>query len=222
MPEVWREDQAYQMTPTNPICLPPAPLNGGALDTAPRKVGEWIWQPKIDDWRAIIHTPTGTVWNQYGQLSSISGKFETALRHLQEGCEGRPRLEWLDVGMMENRNDLMRGCIVVLDLIEANTPFIARRAVLRICFPVLPVDVADLLRTTGGQVRDSIYLINQWENVETPADALKRQQWLKSQNEHIGHKFYEGLVAKKENSPYPFFQSPKTQTPDWIKHRFDQ
>jgi hypothetical protein len=199
------------------ICYPPAALNGGPLDNAPEKVGEWVWQPKVDDWRAVIHVPSRTVWNQYGKLSSITDKFSAALTALTtSGCE------WLDVGMMENRHDLMRGCIIVFDVIVPDMPLIRRYGALRLMFPTLPVDVAELLSITGGQVRDSVYLINQWENVETHDDAMKRQGWLQTQNESIGHKFYEGLVAKRADSPYLFGNRPKQATPDWIKHRFDQ
>jgi hypothetical protein len=202
-------------------CYPPAALNGGPLDTAPPKVGEWVWQPKVDDWRAVIHTPTGTVWNQYGKLklSSITDKFKTALRTLLEARCHLGNGEWLDVGMMENRHDMMRGCIIVFDLIEAGVPFMQRRARLRSMFPVLPYDVSRLLSETGGQVRDSVYLISQWDNKPEP---IKLYTWLQQENDFIGHKFYEGLVAKRVQSLYPFGRAPKQVTPDWIKHRFDQ
>lgn len=213
--------------PASLICFPPAALNGGPLESAPPKVGEWVWQPKVDDWRAVIHTPTGTVWNQYGKLSSITDKFHVALDHLREAYDNRVRAdfapaEWLDVGMMENRHDLMRGCIIVFDLIEAGVEQWRRYARLKAMFPRLPLDVADLLAVTGGQVRDSVYLINQWDNVDDSRDALGRQGWLKVQNECIGHKFFEGLVAKRRESIYTFGRKPKQVTPDWVKHRFDQ
>lgn len=190
--------------------------NGGPLESALPKVGEWVWQPKVDDWRAVVHVPTRTVWNQYGKLMSIAGKFPVALTALS----AFGRAEWLDVGMMENRHDLMRGCIIVFDMMDEPTWSQERRyGVLRQMFPVLPVNVASLLATTGGQVRDSVYLISQWDNVESTEDALKRQAWLKIQNESIGHKFFEGLVAKRADSPYTFGAKPKQVTPDWVKHQ---
>lgn len=204
-------------TPTSMICYPPAACNGGPLESALPKVGEWVWQPKVDDWRAVIHTPTGTCWNQYGKLSSITDKFKAALLHLKQ----QP-FEWLDVGMMENRHDLMRGCIIVFDLIEAGYMQWQRYEQLKRKFPVLPFDVSNLLAITGGQVRDSVYLIGQWENVEWHDTAIKRQDFLKTENELIGHKFYEGLVAKRADSHYTFGRKPKQVTADWIKHRFDQ
>jgi hypothetical protein len=208
--------------PAKAICYPPAPLNGGPLEHAPAKVGAWIWQPKVDDWRAVLHVPSGTVWNQYGQPSSILGKFTIALESNFMTAAGMYGLEWLDVGMMENRHDLMRGCIIVLDWIVAGEPLSTRRGILERFFPVLPFDVSRLLAETGGQVRDSVYLISQWTNVETQTDALKREAWLRNENDCIRHKFYEGLVAKREDSLYLFGSKPKTKCPAWIKHRFDQ
>jgi hypothetical protein len=208
--------------PDKPICLPPAPLNGGPLADAVEKVGEWVWQPKVDDWRAVLHVPSSTLWNQYGEPSSITGKFSVALASNFMTAAGMYGLEWLDVGLMENRHDLMRGCIIVLDWMVREEPFRARRAYLERFFPKLPIDTSRLLAETGGQVRNSVYLISQWDNVENRADALKREAWLKTENEIIGHKFYEGLVAKRADSLYTFGQRPKQKVADWIKHRFDQ
>lgn len=199
------------------ICYPPAPVNGGKLDTAPPKVGKWVWQPKVDGWRGVVHVPTRTVWSQYGKLSSINDKFVVALSYLRDFTPSQ--CEWLDVELMENRHDLMRGCIIILDWIEPELPFMRRRALLRSLFPVLPIDVSRLLQETGGQVRDSVYLISQWDD---GYDPLKLYTWLKQENELIGHKFYEGLVAKRVDAPYLFGQKPKQVTPDFIKHRFDQ
>ena len=39
-------------------------LSGGRIETAPKKIGTWIYQPKIDDWHGVVHVPTGQVWNQ--------------------------------------------------------------------------------------------------------------------------------------------------------------
>jgi hypothetical protein len=208
--------------PAQAICYPPAPLNGGPLETAPAKVGSWIWQPKVDDWRAVLHVPSGTVWNQYGQPSSITDKFTNAIATLQTSLSRESwAFEWLDVGMMENRHDLMRGCIIVLDWILFQCPFYQRRAHLRSVLPSLPFDVSRLLTETGGQVRDSVYLISQWDNCETLTDALKKEAWLQNENTIIGHKFYEGLVAKRRDSLYTFGRKTK-QKVDWmIKHRFD-
>ncbi len=205
------------MGPTNPICLPPAPLNGGKLETAPAKVGQWAWQPKIDDWRAVIHAPTRTVWNQYGKPMSIADKFPVALNHLRAIQSEEAQFEWLDVGMMQNRHDMMRGSIVILDLIKSGEEFCLRRKRLEVMFQLIPM--ATVLVGRGDLSIDRVYLIPQ---VIGESDGRLLYHNLQLLNTAVGRKFYEGVVCKKLDSVYPFSQQPKTQTPNWIKHRFDQ
>jgi hypothetical protein len=209
--------------PDKPICYPPAPLNGGPLEHAPAKVGEWVWQPKVDDWRAVIHTPTRTIWNQYGQLSSFTqtDKFAVALDRIAVVSFAA---EWLDVGLMENRHNMMRGCIVVLDLIgspssKQSWPFHERRAHLEAMFGVLPAAT----RIVGTpEAKDSVLLIPSFSGPDH-LDGLRLYRGCIAQNEAIGQKFYEGVVAKRADSLYPIqLNRPKAKCPDWIKHRFDQ
>jgi hypothetical protein len=203
--------------PDKPICLPPAPANGGALDTAPPKVGDWAWQPKIDDRRVVIHAPSRTVWNQYGQLSVAhrdEDKFDTALESLAMLSEFFTG--WFDAGLMEYRNDMMRGSIVILDLIDDHLPFSARRSLLQSLFPVLPA-ATEIVGTP--EANDNVFLIPQFEDI-TPIMLYRA---LQLQNVKLGRKFYEGVVAKRIDSLYPTHaQRPKTQVAAWIKHRFDQ
>lgn len=205
------------------ICYPPAPMNGGPLnESTPAKVGTWVWQPKPDDRRVVIHTPTRTIWNQYGQLSVAhdSGKFEAALDRLRTVSFFA---EWLDAGLMEYRNDMMRGCIIVFDLIERDLTFDERRERLAVTFEPLPW-ATELVGTAEG--RNHVYLIPQWcpdryvgGNGVHPLDLYDR---LKNENARLDRKFYEGLVAKRADSLYQFGNRAKQPTADWIKHRFDQ
>jgi hypothetical protein len=40
-------------------------------------------------------------------------------------------------------------------------------------------------------------------------------------NRRLGCDFYEGVVAKQADSPYPIqLRSPDQETPAWIKHRW--
>lgn len=211
--------------PTKMICYPPAAANGGPLETAPPKVGEWVWQPKVDDWRAVIHVPTGTVWNQYGKPSSITDKFKPALESLR--ALSNDAFTWLDAGLMENRHELMRGCIIVFDLIDNVIPFWGRRLWLEKAYPVLPEDMSLVLAGfyddgKPGPMRDQVRLISQRENLNDYDATWRYYSWLQDENKRIGHKFYEGLVAKRADSQYLFGRKPKQVTPDWIKHRLDQ
>jgi hypothetical protein len=108
--------------PDKPICLPPAPLNGGPLDeSTPPKVGRWAWHPRLTTAALSFTRQARTIWNQYGQLSVAqdSEKFEPALDRLEQVAFAA---EWLDAGLMEYRHDMMRGTIVIFDLI-ADGPF---------------------------------------------------------------------------------------------------
>ena len=203
---------------------PPAPQNGGALELAPDKIGDWAWQPKIDDWRGVVNVETGQVWNQYGALSTVAaqGKISVALGRLQDitrAFYGGGRV--FDVGIMENRHDLMRGCIVVFDAMDTTAIHSERRAILERVFPVLPLATILLHK---GQVRDQVYLINEWRNATHP-EMLRPtalQLLLQRENLRVGHKFYEGLVAKRRDVVYPVKSAPKQKTNLWVKHRFDQ
>jgi hypothetical protein len=205
--------------PEKPIQLPPAPIDGGPLELAPAKVGEWVWQPKLfDDWRAIVHVQSRTVWNAHGLRSSINAKVRAALDTLTVPAMPWIGDTWLDVGLLENRSDLMRGCIVIFDLISpyGEADYLTRRKWLDASFTQLPEDMASLLKAYGGKLRDYVYLINDWRE----SYPMELQAFLQKQNAEIGHNFFEGLVAKRMDAPYPPGNKYKQITPYWIKHRF--
>lgn len=207
----------------NPLAMPsfPAyPTTGGRIEKAPKKVGPWIFQPKVEDWHAVLHPATGQVWNQYGKPSSITGKFVAALAILK-----RCPFEWLDVGLMNNRHPLMRGCIIVFDLMVPDMLFWQRRAKLEEFFETLPL-ASELLNCGGGRTPkvcyDRVFLINQIA-ANTRFEAVSLSRVLETQNAIVGRKFYEGLVAKRTDKPYPMqLRKAKEPTPWMMKHRFDQ
>lgn len=211
---------------------PPAPSNGGELsELTPPKVGEWVWQPKVDDWRGVVDAPSGVVWSQYGDLSTIAlqGKIKAALAILRAKW-GQATEAWqrFDVGLMENRHDLMRGSIIVFDVMDSELPHNERRAWLETLFPVLPM--AHIMLAGVANVRDEVFLVNEWRNPAFNVDTQKGgrisplllQALLKRENDLVGHKFYEGLVAKRADALYPVATKAKQKTPVWVKHRFDQ
>lgn len=221
------------------IGYPPAPSNGGPLLFAPPKIGEWAWQPKIDDWRGVAHAPTKRVWTQYGDVSNIEqqGKIAEALIELEARCkqhvviEGEQEIakeilltfpEWFDIGIMENRHDMMRGSIIVFDAMDTTLTHRDRRLLLETMFPILPIAHRLL---ASGYVQGGVYLINEWRPCEVnPAHRLPMmlQELLQRENAKIARKFYEGLVAKREDVPYMVGLRPKQKTSMWVKHRFDQ
>ena len=103
------------------ITYPARPIQGGRLELAPPKRGLWYAEPKLNGWRALIHTPTGTMWNRHGALLTIADCFRPALAALAKLA---PRgLVWADCEALERRHNLGRGTLVVLDAVpESGTP----------------------------------------------------------------------------------------------------
>jgi hypothetical protein len=210
----------------NPLLSYPArPTNGGALERALPKVGAWAWQPKIDDWRVVIHVPTRRVWNREGEPSAIRHKIARALDLLP------PVFDWLDAGVVGLRTRLALNSIVVFDYMpptgEEGATYSERRTHLEEVFDdELPRSIE---LATGPQVRDRVFLIPEYARADERANVywnhpLAIYQALQAENAELGKlRLYEGLVAKRIDKPYPLqLRSPRTETPWMVKHRFDQ
>jgi len=133
------------MTP--PLNAYPArPIQGGRLELAPPKRGLWYAEPKLNGWRALIHTPTGTMWNRHGALLTIAECFRPALAALAKLANRR--LVWADCEALERRHNLGRGTLVMLDVVpECGTPtYVQRRAMLESLLPCDAVFGGDTAR----------------------------------------------------------------------------
>jgi len=207
------------MTVVTPLFIgyPPAPSNGGALSGAPPKLGEWVWQPKVDDWRGVLHLPTLRVWNQYGEESAIYGRGQLNAVLFKFAALNLPRgWEWFDIGIMRNRHDMMHGSIIVFDVMDSSMIHCDRRIALEDNFEELP-----LMPPFAQQ--DALYVVAEWRHLDLLGKTpLMLEASLKETNARIGQKFYEGLVAKRADAIYPIAFRAKTKTPIWVKHRFDQ
>src|SRR5436190_8178661 len=108
------------------ITYPARPIQGGRLELAPPKRGLWYAEPKLNGWRALIHTPSGTMWNRHGTLLTIADCFRPALAKLARlSSRG---LVWADCEALERRHNLGRGTLVVLDLVpESGAPTYQQR-----------------------------------------------------------------------------------------------
>ena len=134
------------MTAPSLLTFPARPIQGGRLELAPPKRGLWYAEPKLNGWRALIHTPTGTMWNRHGTLLTIADCFRPALASLAKLANRG--LVWADCEALERRHNLGRGTLVVLDVIpESGTPiYTARRGMLESLFPCDPVLDGDTSR----------------------------------------------------------------------------
>ena len=199
------------------ITYPARPIQGGRLELAPPKRGLWYAEPKFNGWRALIHTPTGTMWNRHGTPLTIADCFRPALAALAKlaSCG----IVWADCEALERRHNLGRGTLVVLDVIpESGTPiYTARRAILESLLPCDPIFDGDSSRP----VPCGTVLLTPTRRADSHADALAYYQRLRDANHVLGCDFFEGVVMKRAESIYPVqLRSATEEFRGWVKHRF--
>jgi len=49
---------------------PARPLNGGRFGLLAQRPVH-LWSPKLNGWRALVHTPTGTLFNRQGAVQPL-------------------------------------------------------------------------------------------------------------------------------------------------------
>ena len=199
------------------ITYPARPIQGGRLELAPPKRGLWYAEPKLNGWRALIHTPSGTMWNRHGALLTIADCFRPALAALAKLASRG--LVWTDCEALERRHNLGRGTLVVLDVIpESGTPnYEQRRASLESLLPIEPVFSGD----TSRPVPCGAVVLTPTLRADTHADALAFYQRLRAANRALGCDFFEGLVMKRADSIYPVQMRAATEEfRGWVKHRW--
>jgi hypothetical protein len=70
----------------------------------------------------------------------------------------------------------------------------------------------------GPPIQDALYTLDS----ALPDSTELYYQLLQDENRALGADLYEGLVAKRTNSPYPVQQrSSSEETAFWVKHRWD-
>jgi ATP-dependent DNA ligase len=192
-----------------PITYPARPTNGGGKPGS--LPGNFIYETKDNGWRALVHIETGTMFNRKGELLSIADEFKPALE-LMRGTLDAEYFKWADCEALERRHGIGRGCLVVLDVVpepaHADASYAERRrwldAVLR------PHDLAPF-------TPDGVPLLCLAPQI-FPSDW----DWLQAINQRLGCEFYEGMVAKRADSPYNIqLVSPDQTTSAWVKYRWD-
>ncbi len=205
------------MTTPELLTYPARPIHGGRLELAPPKRGLWYAEPKLNGWRALIHTPTGTMWNRHGTLLTIADCFRPALTALAKLASRG--LVWADCEALERRHNLGRGTLVVLDAIsESGTPgYEQRRTMLESLLRCDPVFDGDSSRP----VPCGAALLTPTRRADSHADALAYYQRLREGNRALSCDFFEGVVMKRADSPYPVqVRSSTEEFRGWVKHRF--
>ena len=196
------------------ISYPARPLQGGKLDRAPKKTGLWYAQPKYNGWRALVHCPSGTIWNRHGGRLSIAGEFVMALGELKKlSATG---LVWADCEAMERRHKVGRRSLIVLDWIpDAGSPtYEERREFLESLVPLDRMSLGE-----GTMPEDSVLLTP--SIAETNGQALQLYRSLEAINCSVLTDVFEGVVMKRAVSAYPVqLRSPDEKCRFWQKHRF--
>ena len=193
---------------------PARPLSGGRFGLLP-KPNVHLWSTKLNGWRAPVHTPTGTLWNRQGQELTIAEEFTGALEALS-CC----RFPWLDTEALERRHHIGQGTLIVIDLIEPTLAASERYGQLleesvRLGWP--------LLRLGEKPEPNRVYLLHQCALSETAGKLQLDHEWrvMQTLNQQWGAEFYEGFVAKRADSRYPFqLRDPDAHCPWWVKHRW--
>ena len=210
-----------------PPTYPARPINGGPLPNARPKTGDWYYEPKYNGWRALVHVPTGTMFNREGKRLSINGEFRKALDFLGRtiNVADFPDHAWLDCEALERRHGIGRGTLILLDYIpspESHPSYRQRHDSLQgYCADGLIMYLAE----PGRCEPDDVYLCPHIEDSGdgTPGGPFRMQVWeeLQAANKRLGVEFFEGLVAKRADSLYPMqLRSPKEEFAGWMKHRW--
>jgi ATP-dependent DNA ligase len=199
------------------LTYPARPIQGGRLELAPPKRGLWYAEPKLNGWRALIHTPSGTMWNRHGGLLTIADCFRPALAALAKLASRG--IVWADCEALERRHSLGRGTLVVLDAVpESGAPsYEERRAMLE---TIIPTD-AVFSGGTSCPVPCRAVVLAPTIRANSHAAALAYYHRLRAANRALGCDFFEGVVMKRADSIYPVqLRSATEECRGWVKHRF--
>jgi ATP-dependent DNA ligase len=200
-----------------PPTYPARPINGGRLELAPPKPGQWCYEPKYNGWRALVHAPTGSMFNRYGQPLSIAAEFGSALKRIRDlklVADGR-LIEWFDCEALDRRHALGRGTLLAFDCIappgSPAEPWHKRKELLAQALAVHEYRQMPLA--------EALYAVAAHDPGELDPQELYRQ--LRQLNARWGCQFYEGVIAKRSSDRYPIqLRSPNAEFVGWIKHRW--
>jgi len=197
---------------TQPPTYPARPISGGPLVLGTILAGTWYYEPKYNGWRALVHVPSGTMWNRHNNPLTIQSEFTRALAKLKQ-----TPFEWLDCEALERRHNLGRGTLIVLDapVLSASEDrpwtYERRRQHLEQYFLMLNTDTKP--QELEIYIPPSLPLANVW--------AINWYEQLKQINQRWNAEFYEGVVAKRAGSLYPLqTRSAKEEFPSWVKFRW--
>ena len=199
-----------------PLTYPARPVQGGPLPGAPAKTGEWYYEPKVNEERALLHVPTGTLFNRHGQGFSKTLLFGEALATLRDAIGNDPHLAWLDCGAFGFRHKLGLGSLLIFDAPACPGTWKARQALLQTLHGSC---IATVWRYLDEPPPSGHALL--FPSPLAPVPLLEIWNRLQTRNRTLGVELFEGLVAKRADGLYPIqLLSPAREFPGWVKHRW--
>lgn len=194
------------------------PLNGGNLERG-GIIPPWprAYEPKINGWRVLVHTPSGTCWNRHLEPLSIADEFKPALAKLKEIFE--PYFDWLDCEGLSRRHGIGKGSLIVLDIISVlGATYTQRRQEIE---QRVPNELGLFISNVRGNEVYRLPSLMTWHGQWPEATWRIMQAQNKSHNLTGENVFFEGFVCKRLDSKYEIqLRSDKQETTNWIKHRF--
>lgn len=197
-----------------PITYPQRPVNGGPLDRALTKIGDWRIQPKFNEWRILVHIPSGSMFNRHNLPLTIAHMFDHALMELNARLGNHAKFEWADCGGMGRRHEIGKGTLVVYDVVPSfdhdHEPYHERRSWIDRALNVwTPLD--------ARMPEEKVFLAPSYPGTLAPTIWHELQE----ANKKLGCDFYEGLVAYRANARYAKqLISAEQETSSLVKHRF--
>jgi ATP-dependent DNA ligase len=215
----WRIRAAFHQriaaAPIRACTYPARPINGGSMERALPKTGQWRYEPKYNGWRALVHAPSGSMFNRHGERLTIEREFAAALALLKavQITVGADVVEWFDCEALDRCHGLGRGTLIVFDFIVPGSqePYVERTAKLAQSLPVHEYTAAPQAARAYAVAAAA----------PSNLSALEFYRTLKQLNHQWKCPFYEGLVAKRADSLYPVqLRSPTLEFAGWVKHRW--
>jgi len=229
-----------------PPSFPLRPVNGGPLPNARPKFGVWTHEPKINGWRAWLHTPTRLMFNRKNEPLSITHEFKPIIEKVRAA---KLPLVWLDVEALERRHNLGRGSLVLLDFAPGTyesgyhlSPRWTYDERQQVMYEILKCGVATKWHYLHEPPPENSLLTFAYTFTDYGLTKPTEEQWLPDQNMYegedhdgihtgwrllqranqvLGAEVFEGLVAKRNDSQYPLqLRSHEQEFPFWMKHRW--
>lgn len=193
---------------------PMRPTNGGPLNSESLNLpGLWAVEPKLNGWRAMLHVPTGFMYNRHGDGLNIMDEYRGSEAEELIWGNAPPECVWLDCEFLSRRHDAGKGDLVVFDWAVEGLTYTERKEALAEWLPYYFDPSVPLTH------RNPAGLLAKGPDIS----AFALWETLQMKNKELGCDFYEGVVLKKTNSMYEHqLVSPSRSTGAWIKHRFDQ